>query len=506
MHLQPTKLYKLLRISVIATLSFMAAWGILLVLAQIKPFWVDEWRVIYNLKYKDAASLWGQLDFMQQFPRAYLELIKAFTAPFDYSYFTLRLPAYLTGIAVIIAMWRLMKKIYPGNNINKFLFVMILISSYTFTEYFVQIKQYTMDILMSVAAIWQYAELLRLDNVATVNKKRYVLLCASMFVCPFFSYTYPIAIAPAYMIIGAQIFSTWKSGATTAKQLLIECLPLILGLTGIAIFYVADASQVLHDQGMQGFWGHIIMKHGFNPAQFFSCLYYLFSQVGSGLVFNILFGILGIVSFLFSLYICAHTLMANNGIQHIRFVLYGTVLLLITLILFAAGKLPLGEPRLNAYTVPAISILIIHFLDALRQHIHIRKFSLALSAVLYLGVMGNIYTTSYASISGPKYAHKLDIYVATENAIILAQAKGLPIFITPEVAFPYDKTRNYPYNNTVPGDWVLKTFPAYKVYNHIPVYNVRNIAEVRKCMQSLPSGINYVMAGDGSSFHIVTRE
>src|SRR5579872_4873160 len=74
---------KFIRKLTIATLSFMICWGFVLVLAQIKPFWIDEWRVIYNLKYKNFIALFGPLDYMQQFPRVYFELIKAFASPFD---------------------------------------------------------------------------------------------------------------------------------------------------------------------------------------------------------------------------------------------------------------------------------------------------------------------------------------------------------------------------------------------------------------------------------------
>jgi hypothetical protein len=57
----------------------------------------------------------------------------------------------------------------------------------------------------------------------------------------------------------------------------------------------------------------------------------------------------------------------------------------------------------------------------------------------------------------------------------------------------------------VPGDWVLKAFPAYKVYNNTPVYNVDNLAEVSRCIQALPSDICCVVVGNGSSFRIITR-
>lgn len=164
----------------------MIGWGLIMVIAQVKPFWVDEWRVIYNLKYKTPAMLWGPLDFLQQFPRVYLEIIKAFTDLFGYSYIALRLPSWVIGTFTIIFCYRLMNRIYGKNHFNRFLFVMILVSACTFTDYYVQIKQYTMDILLSLAALWQFIEILRLKGEKLTNNRRYFLLCASFLVVPFF--------------------------------------------------------------------------------------------------------------------------------------------------------------------------------------------------------------------------------------------------------------------------------------------------------------------------------
>ena len=130
---------------------------------------------------------------------------------------------------------------------------------------------------------------------------------------------------------------------------------------------------------------------------------------------------------------------------------------------------------------------------------------MTLSVLLYAGLIGNIYTTFYASVTGPVYSKKMDIYRSTETAIVLAQAQKLPIFITPEVAYPYDKTLNYPFKNTIPGDWVLKTFPAYKVGDNIPVYAITDPGKLKEAINLLPANITSALVGDGTSFHIIKR-
>jgi hypothetical protein len=177
MPLDTNKAEKALRYITLFTLSFLVCWGVAVVIAEIKPFWVDEWRVIYNLKFKTPAQLWGALDYMQQFPRVYLQIVKWFAANLDYSYTSLRLPSFIVGVTTIIACYRLMDRLYPKTQLSRFLFVMVFISSYTFTEYFVQIKQYTMEMLLSIVALWQLIYLFELEQ----NSKEdpYILLCLS---------------------------------------------------------------------------------------------------------------------------------------------------------------------------------------------------------------------------------------------------------------------------------------------------------------------------------------
>ena len=479
-----------------------------MVVAEIKPFWVDEWRVIYNLKYKNAAMLWGPLDFLQQFPRTYLVIIKTFTSLFDYSYFALRLPSWLVGTFTIVFCYRLMNKIYTRSHFNRFLFVMILVSASTFTCYYVQIKQYTMDILLSLAAIWQLIELLKLKDKKIRDKGMYFLLCTSFLIVPFFSYTYPIAIAPVFIIQLVQSVLLMKNGNIAtgkARILLLQWFPLFLCAVSISVFFIIDVSQLMADKGMHQYWGHLMMDGGFNWSSFFYEFYNLFAEVGSGLLFWYIFGILGIISFLYGITTSTKNFLKNKNHINYIMVLYSTLLLTLVIILFISGKFPLGEPRLNAFTIPAISILMIGFLEQLNQKGKQAIISKTLSVILYAGVTGNIYTTFFADFTGPGYARKMDIYRSSEKAILLAQSKKIPILITPEIAWPYDKTLNFPFMNTVPGDWVLKTFPAYHVAENIPVYAISSLDSLPENLKLLPANVTSVLAGDGRSFQIIKR-
>lgn len=521
---------KVLRIATVVSLTFMIFWGLTLVLVQVKPFWVDEWRIIYNLKYKDAAALWGPLDFMQQFPRVYLEFIKAFTSVFDYSYFSLRLPSFVVGTSAILLAYKLTGSIFKQQQLSRFLFVLIIIASPAFFDYYVQIKQYTMDILLSLAAIWQLLQLLDLVKGISISKRRYFLVCLSFLVVPFFSYTYPIVIAPVFIIMflhSVKLVRQKEYREGWIKLLFKLWLPLIIAATSIMVFYLVDASQLMKDNRMHFYWGYLMMQGGFSPVFFCKGFYNLFALAGSGFLFEIIFGVLGITAFIITLIKSARSLNKKSWDTEDAVNWYCTGLIVLVLLLFSLGKVPIGERRLNSYCLPVIAILIISIVNRLQQ-IHLyRKLATGIPAILFIGVFGSIVTSPVNELLDAQHGKKLSIYVNTENAIILAGIKKIPIFITPGIAYPHEKIINFPCTNiaatalcippkyinmgcanladNMPGDWILKTFPAYKLSEHTLVYALNDLSELEHCMLQLPPDIKSVMAGDGNTFREIIR-
>src|ERR1043166_2402331 len=91
----------------VVTLCLFVLYGILITCIPILPFWIDEWLLIDNLKFKSPGQLWYHLERTQQFPRVYLEIIKAFSAACDYSYTSLRLPSFLAHFFGLVILYRL---------------------------------------------------------------------------------------------------------------------------------------------------------------------------------------------------------------------------------------------------------------------------------------------------------------------------------------------------------------------------------------------------------------
>ena len=500
-HINLNVLIRLLTILVcLVTIGF----ALILVLKEWKPFWVDEWRIIYNLKTKSVPQLWGQLDYMQQFPRAYLTLIKWFCAALHYSYFSLRFPSFLVGTMAIIFAWKLMADLYPKGMRYRYLFVLLFVCGFAFIGYYVQIKQYTMDMLLSLVAIWQAFTIYKIPSW-NLTRLKYFIFCAISTAIPFFSYTYPLCIAPCYVIVALQTTSILKSECTNKRSLIFrQWLPLLLIGLSTVIFFLLDIKQVMYDGGMRMFWGHLMFNDGYSVEGFARGGFKLFGEILFPSAAAYVVAGLATLAFFAGIakLIRKRKTMNEDGLYPL---LYSVLLIITLLALFLAKKFPLGESRLNAFAIPAVAIMIISLLQSIDDFLSKPFVGRLLTIPLICGI---IYTAAAAYLNIYKdknYGKKLSIYRATEKALRDARASELPIMITPEVAFPYNSTRNFPYYDAIPGDWVLKTFPAYDMHKHLTVYNIERKESATELIKSLPDSIGRVMIGDGLSYRILVR-
>lgn len=497
---------KTLGIIVYSTIIVTLLWGGICVAFEVQPFWTDEWRIIYNLKFKSPSEIWGELAYMQQFPRLYLYLVKVFTSSFDYSYQSLRLIPWLAGVGAIGCIVAVANRVYGRNDANRFLMIMMLISCGTFTTYYTEVKQYTMELLLSAAAIWQLHYALQINSESR-KSPGYVFFCSSLLCAPFFSYTYPIVILPAYVVVLLHNIANWNNGDNAKKkitQILLQWAPLFLCTFSITVFYLLDAQHLSSDSNMQSYWNHLLNTDGFRLTNFIERLFHFFAQAGSGFLFWWLFGLACSCGFILAFVHLLKSMKIRVYTVHTYMLAYSVVLVVLVATLNLANKLPLGEPRLNAFAIPALSILLINLLSSITGSLGKIQLQKILLYVLLAGLVGNIYTTIIASFTDEKYARRMQIYHATEYAVRVATEQNLPIMVTPGVAWPYDKTQNFPFDGELPGDWVLMTWHAYKPNISPKVYAIPDTNNYIAWMRQLPEQTNRVMAGDGIHYRIVT--
>lgn len=487
-----------------ATLCIIVAIGLTFVFFEVKPFWVDEWFIIDSLKEKSTTALWGELNFNQQFPRVYLVIFKTITHWFNYSYFSLRLIPFVVSICTIAISYNVMKKIFKPLNYSRYLFVLILVSSFTFLEYYVEVKQYSMDIFLSVVALWQFIELLNMPPSGTILTKKYILLCASFLIAPFFSYTYPIAIAPVYIIITLQTtVATTRAVKFKEPALILKWIPLFIGIINILAFYKIDVQHLVNDKIMYDRWSFLLMDKGNQTLSAVTNIYTLFSQTGAGLLFETLFGILGIVSYIAGIKSTKNFFKSEPIEQGVYIKMYCSLLLTLTILLFIAGKLPLGTPRLNAFTTASIGILIIYFIEKLSALPKRVLFKKLLPVIFYIGVIGNIFVWYVNYFSSTVYKKQLAIYRSTQKAILLATKNRIPILITPGITYPYEQA-TVDAGTPDPQIWVLKTFPAYKVSSNLQVYAITDTGNAPEFLKN-NTGIATVIVGNGENYHVVIK-
>lgn len=120
------------------TIAFFLFAGLVTAVVALQPFWLDEWFIIQNLKFRTADALWGQLEYMQQFPRLYLQALKVITETFNYSYSSLRLPSFVVHTAGVLLCIYISRRLFKRSVMAVFTFVLIYISFKTSQDYFVQ--------------------------------------------------------------------------------------------------------------------------------------------------------------------------------------------------------------------------------------------------------------------------------------------------------------------------------------------------------------------------------
>ena len=511
---------KVVRTATIGIIIYLLCFGIAMAFFPIRPFWNDEWRLLYNIKFRNVHQLWGTLDLLQQCPRCYLTLLKVIIAPFDYSYTAIRLPALIITTASIFFCFYLKKKIFPQSAVFSYLFILILISSQTFTDYIVQVKHYEMDIFLSLLALWQLITLLNICYQGIGNRYRYLLLCFSFLAAPFLSYVYPIAVAPIFPVILLASLSSVRNRQLKNKAtlLLSVYLPLVIVSSSIVIFYFIDVKQLMADNRMYlSYWKMLGNKQHENP--FIENFWNLFSLVGSGCLYEIIFGILGIAATVYAIYtLLATRKKAYTRQDHLKG--YAVLLLLITLCLLLADKLMGGVARLTAYTVPSIAMLITFFFEDVKTKYGYAKPANFIAAVMFLGLFGNIASTCINRFTYPEYNNRINTYWNTSLALKEARRNKIPILITNgqygdkidehaavpgKIGFNMAPVGQIACENDFCAEVILKDNPEYKTWDPVPVYFMPDMKWAGEYIKQLPPQYTSAIACDGINIIRLTR-
>lgn len=474
--------------------AFFIVFGALYAFFPLKPFWLDEWFIIDNIKFKEPAILWGQLDHMQQFPRMYLQLLKQVAQIFDYSYSSLRVPSFIVMVCAVLLTFSVGKKLFRQEVLSAVLWMLIFMSYKTSLHYFVQIKQYTMEMLLGVVAIWQMYRLFQLMKGAKSTPLSLMLLFVSVGLAPFFSYTYPIVLAPMFVVVILRMVTRGRQMNHIARALSV--ILLLTSALSVSLFYLLDVRYVLQDEGMQNYWQDHLMLSGFNAGVFFQNMYQLFAGLGAGGLFEVVFAVLGIGVFVTVLARFKRNIKSDEPKDIIA--VYGVMLVLCVTVLFLAGKLPVGVHRLNAFAMPALAFMVVYLIRMMEVHKKLRVVSMVLLPVLILAQAGNIVSSYLSERGSDEYKTKLAIYENVTKGISKAQERKLPLIVNREITYPHHV------HPEITGDWVVRTYPAYDAALSLKTYPVDEAEQVSAILKE--KSIDTAMYINASSYEIVITD
>jgi hypothetical protein len=440
---------------------------------EVKPFWLDEWYIIDNLKSKTGQQLWGPLNHIQQFPRAYLWLVKQFTETFNYSYVSLRFFPFLAGTASVLLVMHLGKLIFGKDNLHRYLFVLLFVSFHTAIRYFVQTKQYTMEMFLMAAGLWQLIIFHRFFHGGS-NKVHYSLSCLILAVAPFFSYTYPMVATPIAGSLFFELMTRWME--KRRKDVGFLLLPLLAFVAGVGVAFWTDIRHVISHQQQLSAFGFNLPQGSLNDL--FN-VYNMISHLGSGMVFEILFTLLILLGTGRQIQQWSRNRRSLNLFSDERYVYsYALQLILVAIALYLAGKLPMGEYRLNAFLTLALSLLLIQGLQTFAARAASwQKAGLVLTLGIWLASIGNIVISYLDIYRGADVAnYDIGIYRNVSAAIEEAYKTNLPLITLPGIASTQFEKEN------THSDWILKTNPRYHIYQPLPVFGALNPEDAVKVL------------------------
>src|SRR5690606_36440442 len=110
--------------------------------------------------------------------------------------------------------------------------------------------------------------------------------------------------------------------------------------------------------------------------------------------------------------------------------IYAITLLILILLLFLSEKLLGGVARLTAFAVPAISMLIISFMEDIKAVYKYIKPINVIAGILFIGLFGNIISTFINRFTYREYNSRIRTYWHTSEALQLARINKVPLLFT----------------------------------------------------------------------------
>lgn len=464
-------------------------------LFQMKAFWLDEWFILYNLKYKSYTELFDNLFYIQQFPRLYLVIIKFIAEITNYNYFALRfMPTIMQLINIMFVTFVIRKIIFKKNNFQSFIFLLFFLSFQVTIIYFTQLKQYTMEMFFSLLSVYFYFYLSKKYEEIKIMSPSYLLILVGIFLGSFFSYTFPITITPLLFILFITTIYNFKNKKIYLKTI----FPILVFLIALTINYFTDLQFVLNSDAQYGNFNEYLMNYNnlksiiygfYNIIRLFAynftyspqnydiafviflhttkVLIILLTTIG---LFKILFEQLDKIKLHKEKYLKSLSIYKKPDIS-----IYFLGLFIITIILYLAQKLPLGQARINYFAFLFTTYFMITGLFFLIKKVKYIKYILV--PIVLFATIFQISRNYYREFENKNLIFDQKIYKNVGSAIINAQNTDLPIIVNNNEFYPASIMQDQE-------NLIIKAHHLFKPNNPIKFYIIKS-SNIKKLQDSL---------------------
>jgi hypothetical protein len=453
-------------------------------LINLKGFWLDEWFILYNIKFHTYSGLFNNLYYSQQFPRVYLSTVKFIAEIFNYNYFAIRvLPFSFQIVNIFLIYFLISKVVFPSDKFKALLFVLFFLSFHTTFFYFSQLKAYTADIFFTLMSVWYFYFLSKNYKSLSISSIRYLGMLFFIFSGIFLSYTFPIVFAPILIFL----FLTFLSEIREHKISLKSILPMAVFIVALVLSYFTDLRFVLSDKGQYQNFSTYVMNYGnirlfikslWNIAWLFTSMFFFDKAYNSYFLIllyfiKIIILIGGVTGLILVLYKYSKKTVSEkwNYIKTINFInpinidIYLLVLFFVTIALYFLRMLPLGTHRINYFCFVFVTYFLITGVSFLLKRFKQSKYfllPLIIFAAFFPAVQGNINELKNTNLDFDQ-----KIYNNVGKALNAAHHYSLPVVV------PYNEF--YP-SSIMEGQesLMIKSHHLYKPKDSIPVFVIKN--------------------------------
>ena len=447
---------------------------------------------LYNIKFRNYAALFDNLYYAQQFPRVYLCIVKFLSEIFNYNYFAIRILPFLFQVINIFLVYFLISKIvFPKNKLKALLFVLLFLSFHTTLFYFSQLKHYTMDIFFTLISTWYFYELSSYYERITTKSLVYISMLLCIFIGPFFSYTFPIVIAPLMIGFFITFLLEYNNKIFSIKAL----LPIILFIISLCLNYYTDLQFVLHDKGQYHNFDMFVMNYSsvgliwkglLNIIWLFTSIFFFDKYYSPSFLYLLyiikilvlIFSLLGFVMIFYNEivkikkpgFFGSLSLKKTPGIQ-----IYFLLLFFITMFLYLVRMLPMGTHRINYFCFIYISYFFITGVFATIKKFNRAKYVL-LPVIIFAAAFPAI-ESNICELKNTNLNFDQKIYSNVGHAINIAQFYSLPIMVSYNEFYPASIMEGQE-------NLMIKAHHEYKPEYSVPVFVVKN-GELNNLVDSL---------------------